>query len=492
MNLSLTTSILLGGAVLAALASVLGMVSAVQITARRDRGYFHWAFYGIAFISAFIVLVSNRDLTSVFLENELPGTDTVRHPLVAIFQPLVSLLVLTVSGERIITRWLRRKTMPAPPGLLLLAFVVFWTGTVALPALFGANPLISHDYAYPLVIGIAAVLATGIERDKAMQAARDSMMLLMAASLLLIPFEPAMVLDNAYGQGLLPGVPRLGGLAQHAVAMGLLSQLGLLCLQASPYRHAWLNRLAWVVGLAALLMAQSKTAWIAFVVSSLCLIAFRSGPNLWRRISDPKNPALGVLSLLLAITGLIALGGTLVFSDLGGRIGDYMATSEGAELASLTGRDKIWLIAYDEWERNPIFGYGPTLWNAEFRASIGVAHATHGHNQFMDTLSRSGSVGAASLVIYAVVLLVLSIRYTVHSRGLSLALFLAIAMRAISEVPLALFGYNLELITQALLLTVLAGCAVEVAVKNRLLADSRRYAPPSRKSVTPLAARSIP
>ncbi|MCY7370220.1 MAG: O-antigen ligase family protein [Polaromonas sp.] len=169
-----------------------------------------------------------------------------------------------------------------------------------------------------------------------------------------------------------------------------------------------------------------------------------------------------------------------------------MATSQGAELASLTGRDKIWAIAYDEWQRNPVFGYGPTLWNAEFRTSIAMPYATHGHNQFMDTLSRSGSVGAVSLVLYSLVLLALSIRYTRQSGGLSLALFLAIAMRSVSEVPLALFGYNLEVIAQALLLAVLAGCAVEVAAKNRLLADSRRYAPPSRKPITPLAARSVP
>lgn len=490
MNLNITTAVLLGGAVFAALASVLGMIGAVQITARRERGYYHLAFYGIAFISVVSVFVSDRDMTSVFLEYELPVAETVKHPLVAILQPLVSLLILTVSGERIITRWLRRESLPSPPGLLLLAFIVFWIGTVALPALFGANPRISHDYAYPLVIGIAAVLATGIERDKAMQAARDATLLLMTLSLVLIPFEPAMVLDNSYGQGLIPGLPRFAGLAQHAVAMGLLAQLGLLCLQASPYRHAWFNRMAWVIGLAALFMAQSKTAWITFVVCTVSLMAFRSGPALWRRISDPNNPAMGVVSLLVVIAGLILVGSVLALSDLGGRIEDFLATSQGAQIVSLTGRDKIWAIAFDEWQRNPAFGYGPTLWDSDFRIAIGMAHATHGHNQFMDTLSRSGTVGAASLVAYALVLLVLSIRYTSQSRGLSLALFLALAMRSISEVPLALFGYNLELVAQALLLAVLAGCAVEVRIKNRQLADSRRYAPPVRKPVTPLAARS--
>ena len=492
MNFSITTAVLLGGAVLAALASVLGMIGAVQITARRERGYFHWAFYAITFISAFIVIVSDRDMTSYFLEYELPEASITRHPLVVLLQPLVSLLILTVSGERIITRWIRRKTMPAPPGILLLAFVMFWIGTVALPALFSAHPLVSHDYAYPLVIGIAAVLATGIERDRAMQAARDALLLLMAVSLLFIPVQPSLVLDSSYGQGLIPGIPRFAGLAQHAVAMGLLAQLGLLCLQASPYRNAWFNRLAWVIGLTSLFVAQSKTAWFTFAVCTLCLMVWRSGPTLWRRISDPKNPAMGVVAALGMIGALFTLGGVLALSDLGGKVEDFLATSQGAQIVSLTGRDKIWAIAFDEWQRNPVFGYGPTLWDSAFRAAIGMSHATHGQNQFMDTLSRSGTVGAVSLVMYAVVLLVLSIRYAGQSGGLSLALFLALAMRSVSEVPLALFGYNIELIVQALLLAVLAGCAVEVAVQKRLLAERRRFAPPVRSPVGPFPARTVP
>lgn len=492
MNLNITTAVLVGGAVLAALASVLGMLGAVQITARRERGYFHWAFYAITFIGAFSIVVSDRDLTSFFLEYELPESATVRHPLVALLQPLISLLILTVTGERIITRWIRRKTMPAPPGLLLLAFVMFWVGTVALPALFGANPHVSHDYAYPLVIGIAAVLATGIERDRAIQAARDAMLMLMAASLVFIPLQPTLVLDNAYGQGLIPGLPRFAGIAPHAVAMGLLAQLGLLCLQASPYRHVWFNRLAWGIGLAALVMAQSKTAWVAFIACALCLIAFRSGPALWRRISDPKNPTMGVVAVLGVIAVLVTLGGVLALSDLGGQIEDFLATSQGAQLASLTGRDKIWAIAYDEWLRNPVFGYGPTLWDSEFRASIALPNATHGHNQFMDTLSRSGTVGAVLLVVYAAVLLACSIRYASQSGGLSLALFVAITMRSVSEVPLALFGYSMELIAHALLLGVLAGCAIEVLVQKRFLAENRRFAPPIRHPVNTFPARTVP
>ena len=95
-----------------------------------------------------------------------------------------------------------------------------------------------------------------------------------------------------------------------------------------------------------------------------------------------------------------------------------------------------------------------------------MPNATHGHNQFMDTLSRSGTVGAMALVLYALVLLVLSLRYARASGGLTLALFLVLALRSFSEVPLLLFGYGIELIAHVLLLMTLAAAAHEARVKK--------------------------
>jgi hypothetical protein len=75
-------------------------------------------------------------------------------------------------------------------------------------------------------------------------------------------------------------------------------------------------------------------------------------------------------------------------------------------------------------------------------------------------------VGAAALVFYALVLLVLSIRYARASGGLTLALFVALALRSISEVPLLLFGYGPELVTHVLLLMTLATAANDARVSK--------------------------
>ena len=488
MSQTITIFILVAGAMLAALAATLGMASAVHVTSRRAQGYFHLLFYAIVLAVALTTYLSGRDLATMTLSFVEPVA-APRPPLLNVLQPLLSLLVLTVAGERIITRWLNRERAADTPKLLLIVFVIFWLGTVAAPALLGAHPQLSHDFVYPLVIGVAAVLATAVERDQAFAATRNALFLFMLGGLVLIFTNPGMVLDANYTQGFLPGVPRFAGLAPHAVAMGLLTQLALLCLQTSPFQRVWLNRLAWAVGLFVLVLAQSKTAWIAFALCTLGVLVFRNGPGFWRRTTDPQHPEFGILVILGFIASLVAIGGLLVFGGVGSKVSGFFESAQGAQLTSLTGRDQIWAIAYDEWLRNPIFGYGPSLWDASFRASIGMPNATHAHNQFMDTLSRSGTVGATALVLYAITLLFMSVRYARVTGGLSLALFTTLALRSVSEVPLLLFGYGTELITQVLLLMTL----VSVPASSAVLNARRRFAPsyPAARGPDPqLAARA--
>jgi O-antigen ligase len=143
------------------------------------------------------------------------------------------------------------------------------------------------------------------------------------------------------------------------------------------------------------------------------------------------------------------------------------------------------VIAYDEFQRSPIFGYGPNLWDKSYRLAIGLPNATHAHNQFMDTLSRSGLVGVTALAAYALLLLGMSLRYARATAGLSLALFMALFLRAISEVPLLMFGYGTELIIHLLLLATLAAAAHEVRVAQR---DKEQL----RKASRPVFARPKP
>ena len=465
MSALLSTLPLVAAAILTALIVTFALAGAVQVTSRREHGYVHLIFYAMLLTVAAGSLLSGRDMSTSAQLAAAGALPNLRHPLLTLLYPVVSVLILVVCAERIVTHWMLRKASQAAP-LMLLAFIVFWLSTVASPALFGAHPKLSHDYAYALVIGLAAATASALERDQSLRAVRDAVLVFMTLGFLIIPFNASQVMDLFYMQGWLPGLPRLAGLAPHAVSLGLLAQLGLLCLLARPYERRWLNRLAWTIGLLTLFMAQSKTAWLAFLLCTGVMLWVRHGPAWWRRMVNPMQPGPAQLVLAGILLAVLILAGVLMFADVGPQLERFINTPEGVQLTSLTGRDRIWAIAWEEWARNPVFGYGPGIWDERFRTSIGMANATHAHNQFMDTLSRAGTVGAAGLTLYAAVLLTMSLRFARATQGLSLGLFLALLLRSISEVPLLMFGYSPDLIIHVLLLMVLASATRQAHAKT--------------------------
>ncbi len=455
MNFTSLAPLLLGGLLAAAL-SWLGMAAALQRSGQQAHGYLHAVVPALLLIMAAGVWLGGRDLTSNFLLPEF-RPDPPRPALLDTVQPVLSLLLLAVSFERILSRALLPGQRTLSPWLAL-SFFLFWLGSTASPALLGAHPAWSHDLLYPLVIGLAATLASANDTERVLRWSRNALLLLMLAGVLLIPWKTTLVLDQNYQQGLIDGLPRFGGLATHPVSMGLLAQLGLLCLMARPLQQVWLNRVAWGLGLGVLLMAQSKTAWLAFLLCSAVMMAYRIGPLLKRQLGDVQQAAVPLSLLTLALCAVSAL---LLMLGLGDTtwIDRLLHTPEGQQLRSFTGRDRIWAIAWEEWLAHRTFGWGPQIWGEAYRQSIGLANATHAHNQLMDTLSRAGLVGAAALLLYGLVLTLLALRCSRATRGLSLALLLALWLRAGSEVPLLLMGYGPDFIAHLLLLAVLAAAS---------------------------------
>jgi O-antigen ligase len=422
---------------------------------KRTVGFLHWVFPAMLTVVALTSLLSGRDLSQAF--NDLATGTVHQHPAIPWAQRVVSLILLAVSAERIFNHFASHMRMPSP--LLTAAFVTYWLCSVAAPAFLGTHPRIAHDYLYPMIFGCAALLSTVPDREKILGATRNALLLFMLAGVLLIPLMPRLVLDASYTQGLIPGLPRHGGLAPHPVAMGMFTVTALLCLWCKPFANRWLNRTAWLMGLGVLFIAQSKTSWIAFLLCAISMLAVRNGPNAWRRIGNPSEGAFGVAACLSAIALALVMLWALLLADAGSVVVGFFETTQGAQLVSMTGRDQIWAIAMDEWRANPLFGWGPDLWNDAYRVSINLPNATNAHNQLLDTLSRSGIVGAAGLVLYALTLLVFSVRYARSTQGLSLALFLALALRSVSEVPLILFGYGTEIFAHLLLIITLASAA---------------------------------
>jgi O-antigen ligase len=318
-----------------------------------------------------------------------------------------------------------------------------------------AHPAIVRESFYTLPIGVAALLLTADEGEKTLLWARNSIFIFQLISYVILPVLPHVVLDTNYTQGLIPGLPRFAGLAPHAVILAMLAQASLLCLWARPYANRTLNAAAWFLGLLTLILAQSKTAWFSFAVCALVMYLYQHGAALKQKLADPERPQLGITIGVFFLIGLAAVLGLALFGNPDGRLAHFLRSDSGTQLTSLTGRDVIWAVAYSEWMRNPLFGYGPSFLDSAYRHSIGLLSATHGHNQYMDLLARAGLAGAVPLTLYLIAMLGLALRHAAASRGLTLALFIALGLRAISEVPLTLSGYGTEFIGHLLILILL-------------------------------------
>lgn len=441
-------------AFLAAVFAYVVVIGAVQLNRQSETGWFHLTPYVILFTVALYTVTSGRDLGQGAWALVTQDAE-VRISWVAWLQRGLTLFLLVIASERIASAVFRRYG-PSTFTWLLPLFLMYWCCAVASPALFGKYPHFSYEYLYPLVIGVAGLLVTGKECTQFVVATRNATLWFITVGALLIPVKTGMVLETNYSQGFIPGLPRLAGLAPHALQLGLIVQISLLTLWFAPLRSKLLNFAAWFLCLMVLFLAQSKTAWISFSVCVCVLILVRRGTALRKWIFDPSRPLQGVVSMIAFFLLAISLGYIVMFSHLGDKVLGFLDTKEGATLLTLNGRDQIWEIAFQEWERNPVFGYGPTFLNLAHRTSIGLLNATHAHNQFVDDLARAGLVGASALVVYAIALFALAMKYVRVTQGLTIALYAVLFFRGISEIPLAMYGYGSEFAAHLLLLMVIA------------------------------------
>lgn len=409
-------------------------------------------------LTALDVLMSGRDLNATFAHLERSAQAAAplieRGAIQVWAQRAVSLVLLAATLQRIAAHILQGRTAPSP--LLSAAFLLYWTASIAAPGLAAANPRISHEYAYPLLLGLACTLAEPRELERILLLLRNALFVFMLAGLPVLAVRPSLVVEWSYAQGLIPGLPRYGGLASSPVMMGLLAQTALLVLWARPFQDRRLLRAAWIAGLAVLVLAQSKTAWLSFAAAGACMWIVQGGSGGYGPCHPRRTAAAGVSLCLCVIGAILAALAAVLVIDLPKLLEDFFSTPEGAQLASLTGRDRIWVVALEEWNKHPVFGYGLPMWDSEYRHEVGLPQATHGHNQFVDTLGSAGSVGAAGLVVYAAVLLGLALRHAGARGGFGLAMCVSVCLLCVSEVPLLMIDYGSHLLQHYLLIMCLA------------------------------------
>ncbi len=439
--------------ILATAALVLCFAAVLHWGYGREQGLLPYIFYPAILVVSFGVMTSGRDLDT---PADIVWVTLPKHPMLVWTGRIVSVFITFASAERILKRWLQFGDKHTVPGILILAMFFYFLTNIAMTAVFGSHRSISHEYLYTVLAGYAALLVTQAEGRVAVRSARNAILMFLVLSALCLAWRPELELIRHY-KGLIPWLDiRYTGLAIHPNGLGPLVVVFLLCLWTRPFPLRWANYAGWTIGLASLVLAQSKTNWIAFLLCSVCMIYYRHRDLLSLRVLDYRRPALAASLLMLSLVSVFGVGVAVTFGGVGEKLSAFFDSRTGMDLLTFMGRKRIWEAAVQEWSNHPVFGYGLSIWDENYRAAVGIPEAFQAHSQFFQSLSSAGTIGVLGLLVYTVTLFVFSLKTAAASRGLTLALFLLIAMGAVSEVPLSMTGLGMEQLLHLLLLMAIA------------------------------------
>lgn len=377
---------------------------------------------------------------------------------------LITLCVLALCAERILRFVIRREWGNVRGWSLFWSFVIFVLSNQIANGIFGSHPSFDHKYLYAFPVYFGFFLVAQNQAEACLRLARNSLLLFFICSVIAAVIVPGSVIETGYS-GFLPGISiRYHGLGTHANGIGPLAVALMICLWRFPYDSSRLNLLAWVLVSTSLILSQSKTSILTASVVGILLTLYNHRGRV--NSSQRSNLFIGITACFcFLLSGIIAVAWLGI--ETGQRFIAQMDVGNANSVVSLTGRTWIWFLSWQEFVASPIFGYGPSIWGPDYRESAGLLIAPHAHNQFMQSLSSGGVVGAAGLFFYTVILTTYAIRAAKRSKGISLAFISLMFIRSLTETPFnSLNVMQLEFLVQLLLMVVCVGFLPEREAKG--------------------------
>ncbi|WP_457423750.1 O-antigen ligase family protein [Roseateles sp. P5_E7] len=384
--------------------------------------------------------------------------------------------ILFVSlGE--IFRWFTgRRKMPAAAKPLLLAFMAFYLASYWVGVAFATSREISLSWVYaPIAFTALALLSqTGMNKD-ALTKLEWVLLAILAASLIGAAVVPKMTVESGY-KSWIPGFTfRLYGFAEHANSLGIIAALSVI-LQLSPYVRKRPNLIFLGIAMFALIFTQSKTAWMVALIG-VALVRFEDV----RSRFGSTSPGQFSLFLILMGTLFTALGFIVLLYAINAGLLDRLLKFQDA--VTFTGRTRIWEISWNEFLNNPLFGYGPALWDLPYRYQKNFLAAGQAHNQFFQTAGQAGLLGLLSWFWYIFLLGRNCASLWASTCGLAAIGFLGLMIRCFSESPMRLAGLTgMDAFAHLLAFAFAASLVYVPASRRRATAPLQRPLVPGEES----------
>jgi len=379
-----------------------------------------------------------------------------------------------------------RKGLPQPGHGLWISFLLF-ASTPILSSLFGSGGGgFTHALLRPLLISSALYLAVNESPGRMILYAKRFCLAFVYGSLVTAVLRP--------GWAVLVGMPgviswfssRLFGVSVNPNGLGPIALLYLYLDLAEPSRSwmKWLGRLA---ALAVLIWAQSKTVWAAALFGVAIKIAYSSRPILIRNL--PRSLLLRYS--LTAILCFPALG--LIWNPSLSALREVGI--ESGTIVNLSGRTELWRITLEEWKNSPLIGYGPNLWNEEYRSKhffVERPYASQAHNMVIQTLGESGLLGLVMFMTFVLVLVKMAWQTRDISKGLSLCLVSMPLVHCLTESTFR--SRNIDettFVTMGIFGTLIVWEKIRQARRNGIWLITETTEPAFREAVQKFSAKTV-
>lgn len=342
-------------------------------------------------------------------------------PLLLFIRHSATFIALLTGGAAVLAA--RGSLLDARQRWMLLPLVAF-TVPALLASFLSAHPHVSPR-ALLMPVCIGALLGLEAEdRDWFLDVGRRVALFFVYGSLAAAVVAPSFAVEAPYDQSWLFDF-RLHGLAGHANSLAPIALAYFALDHALGRAPGLLGRLHGFAAAAVIVLAQSKTIWLAAIVAAAVVG--------WTLMPRAKRHVALAASVMIGITVVAA---TAPFIEAG-RILDSPVV---VQVSTLTGRTVVWAYTLQAWQENPLFGYGPRLWQSEMRVdfmSVFSWAPGQAHNQLVQSLGEAGVLGLLGTLVWMVLLW-----RRAHSdarRGNPAALFLTavLLIRALTETPLA-------------------------------------------------------
>lgn len=319
---------------------------------------------------------------------------------------------------------------------LFIAYLIFVVPSF-ISVVAGTRPFFSHFMTYaPLIFTLAYLARPSDDWKWYVRQFKLVLLVYVFLSGLLGVLAPTWSTGTALV--LIPGFDfRLHGIFSHSNSLGMAALVYLVLDMADGGDRTYYRKLGWLVSVAVLVSTQSKTSWAGAVLAYGVFFIYKMSVMRTNNSGYSTIPAIAIIGGLGVLTGF---AGAVMLGEVGvaGWFKGLDAETYNS-LTSLTGRTNIWEITVRSWQDNPIFGYGPGIWDVEYRLKYAPQYlyiVGQAHNQFFQTLGESGLLGVIGLVIYVGTLLNFGVKYFNVTRGASLSLVIVLIARSISEAPL--------------------------------------------------------